>query len=69
MLEDYKNLVLSESNLPENVRIQQEYTLQFLFHMDGMFIRYAKDGLMKSGRLKEVSDRQKISVSEIVIVK
>lgn len=68
-LEDYKNLVLSESNLPENVKIQQEYTLQFLFHMDGTFIRYAKDELMKNGRLREVSDRQKLSVSEIAIIK
>ena len=68
-IEEYKNRILNDENMPDNIKLQREFTLQYLFHSDGMFMRYAKAALESSGRLRPIREEQRKSVTEILIVK
>jgi RNA polymerase sigma factor (sigma-70 family) len=68
-IDEYRREVLGSAYLPKNTKIQRNFTSQQLFGAEGMFMRYIKDALVKSGRLKDVSEEQRRSVSEILILK
>ncbi|MCR5737573.1 MAG: sigma-70 family RNA polymerase sigma factor [Eubacterium sp.] len=69
LLEEYRNEVLGSDRLPKHLRVQREFLNQHLFGADGIFMRYIKDALVDSGRLKALSEEQKKSVSQILILK
>lgn len=68
-LEEYKRYVLESDPMPNHIRIQQKYMMQFLFHSDGWFMLYAKDALVESGKLKLVEGEQRYSVTEMLFVR
>jgi len=55
--------------MPENMRRQREFVLQYMFHSDGWFMRYAMEALVEGGRLKKVADDKRDSLTQILIVK
>ncbi len=60
---------VSSELLAKPVRRQQEFLLQHMFNSDGWLLLYAKDSLVKSGRLKPVEDEKRHVVSEMLIAK
>ena len=68
-LDQYRSEVLGSDYLPQNTKIQRDFTTQQLFGSDGMFMRYIKDVLVKNGKLNAVLDNQRRSVSQILILK
>ena len=53
---------------PKNIRTQIEFINQYIFHSDGIFMRYCKNALVKSGMLKEVPEQLKAGVSQLLII-
>lgn len=66
-IEEYKKLVLEKT--PKQVKRQQEYLLQSMFLSDGFMILYAKKALVESGRLKMPKAEERLSISEMLILK
>ena len=67
-IETYKIWVMENTNYPKHLKKQKEFGLQSVFHADGWFMLYAKKALEESGRLKPITEAQKIGASEILIV-
>ncbi len=67
-LEAYKKEIMSSELLAKPVRRQQEFLLQHMFNSDGWLLLYAKDALVKSGRLKPVEGEKRHAVSEMLII-
>ena len=53
---------------PKNIRTQIEFINQYIFHSDGIFMRYCKNALVKSGMLKEIPEQLKAGVSQLLII-
>ena len=54
-------------SVPAHMRKAQEYSLQFIFHSDGPFIRQCISALLKNGKLKKPTECQKKSLMTLII--
>ena len=54
--------------IPQNMRRAKEYELQYTFYADGRFLHRCLRELLYSGRLKLPEDRQKPSMSTLLLV-